>query len=30
MGWQPLYDSWKNTLPSNLKETDIDLVEILF
>jgi len=30
MGWTPLFRSWKNTLPNNLKEVDIELINLLF
>jgi dynein heavy chain len=30
MGWTPLFSSWKNKLTPNLKESDIDSINILF
>ena len=30
MGWTPLFRSWKNKLPNNLKEFDIELINLLF
>ena len=30
MGWRPLYDSWKNTLPKTFKFHEIEEVDLLF
>ena len=30
MGWNPLFRSWKNKLPDNLKEVDRELINLLF
>lgn len=30
MGWRPIYESWKSTLPKNLGENEIAELDLIF